>query len=166
MTQETTPTSPRPVAAPIILLLVSAAHLAHAPIADLRGFPILVPALSVSTLLAVGYAIAAWQARHERGFALAVKLILLEDVGILAAGFLFGYPWAEYLRAGTVAIIPLQLALAFAEIVRRQEAGRPIVPATRLAWFVLAYAAILAAYSLLRPTGLWKLASIASLVFA
>lgn len=166
MTQQTAPTSSRPIATPIILLLISAGHLAYAPIAHLRGFPSLTPALAVSTLLGAGYATTAWLARRERGFAPAVKLIMIEDLGILAAGLLLGYPWAEYLRPASIAIIALQLALAFAEIMRRQEADRPIVPATRLAWFVLAYAAALATYSLLKPAGLWKLASIAGLDFA
>jgi hypothetical protein len=166
MTQPLDSTSSRPVATPIILLLISAGHMAYAPIADFRGFPTIIPALAASTLLGAGYAITAWLARRERGFAPAVKLILVEDLGILAVGLLFGYPWTEYLRPASIAIIALQLALAFAEIVRRQEADRPIVPATRLAWFVLAYAVALSAYSLARPTGLWQLTSIAGLDFA
>jgi len=166
MTQQTDPTSSRPVATPIILLLISAGHAAYAPIADLRGFPVITQALAVSILLGAGYATAAWLARRERGFAPAVKLILVEDLGILGAGLLLGYPWVEYLRPASIAILALQLALAFAEIVRRQETDRAIVPASRLAWFVLAYAAALAAYSLLKPEALWKLSSIAGLDFA
>jgi hypothetical protein len=166
MTRQTEPTSPRPIATPIILLLIAAGHIAYAPIANLRGFPIVTAALVVSTLLGAGYSVSAWSARRERGFAPAVKLILAEDLGFLGAGLLLGYPWAEHLRPASIGIIALQLALAFAEILRRQEADRPIVPASRLAWFVLAYAAALAAYSLLKPEGLWKLASLAGLYFA
>ena len=80
----------------------------------------------------------------------------MADVGVLAAGLLLGYPWAEYLRPGTLAIVTLQLAFAFAEIVRRQEASIPIVPASRLAWFVLAYTIAFAAYVFLEPSGLWQ----------
>ena len=156
MARQMAPSSTRPIATPIVLLLISAGHLAYAPIATLRGFPILVPALLVSTVLGIAYLITAGLARQDRGFAAAVKLVLTEDLGILAAGLLLGYPWTEYLRPASIAIIAFQLALAFAEIVRRQEAGRPIVPATRYAWFVLAYAAALAAYSLLKPTGLLR----------
>jgi hypothetical protein len=166
MTQQPDSTTSRPVATPIVLLLIAAAHLAYAPIAQWRGFPIIAPALVASTLLAAGYAVTAWWARREQGFAAAIKLILVEDLGVLALGLLLGYPWTEYLRPASLGIIALQLALAFAEIVRRQEADRPIVPATRLAWFVLVYAATLAVYSLLRPTGLLRLASIAGLDFS
>jgi len=147
--------SSRPLATPVILLLIAASHLAYVPIAELRGTPILPPALAISTLLGGGYVVVAWMARRDGGFAPAVNLIVGENLGMLAAGILLGYPWADYLRPSTVAIITLQLALAFAEIMRRQEAGRPIVPATRLAWFVLACALALAVYALLKPKGLW-----------
>jgi len=143
------------LATPVILLLIAACHLAYVPIAELRGMPILPPALTISTLLGGGYVIVAWMARRDCGFAPAVNVIVGENLGILAAGFLLGYPWADYLRPATVGIIALQLALAFAEIVRRQEADRPIVPATRLAWFVLACAVALVVYALLKPKGLW-----------
>jgi len=166
MKQQPSITSSRPVATPIVLLLISASHLAYVPIASWRGFPIDTRVFLASMLLGSGYAVVAWLARRERGFAPAVKLILAEDLGILAMGFLLGYPWAEYLRPASIVIVALQLALAFAEIVRRQEADRPIVPATRLAWFVLAYAVALALYSLLKPTGLWRAGSIAGLDFS
>jgi hypothetical protein len=146
----------RPVASPIVLVLISACHLGYAAIADLRGMRMFLPALAISLLFGGGYAIAAWYSRRERGYRAVVSLIVGEDLGILAAGLLLGYPWAEYLRPGTVAIIASQLTLAFAEIVRRQEAGRPIAPATRLAWFVVAYALAFAAYALLKPPGLWS----------
>lgn len=148
---------PRPLASPLILLLISATHLAYGPLIELRDMPMLLPALIVSLLLGSGYAYTAWLARRGGGFRQAVNLIVGEDVGVLVAGLLLGYPWAEYLRPGTLIIITLQLALAFAEIVRRQEASTPIVPASRLAWFVLAYALAFSAYVFLKPSGIWQL---------
>jgi hypothetical protein len=165
MTHGTTPTSQArdaepaksPLASPIILTLLSAAHLAYLPLAELRGISVLLPALGAALLLGAGYAIVAWLARRGRGFRPAVYLIVGEDLGFLSAGLLIGYRWAQYLRPGTVVIMALQLALAFAEIVRRQEASRPIVPATRLAWFVLAYALAYSVWAILKPAGFWSL---------
>lgn len=148
---------PRPLGTPIILILISASHLSYVLVADLRAMPILPPAFATSVLLGGGYAIGAWLMRRDRGFELAVNLIVGEDLGFLAAGLLLGYPWAEYLRPSTIVIIALQLAVAFAEIWRRQEAERPIVPAARLAWFVVAYALAFALYAALKPKGLWSL---------
>ncbi len=142
---------------PIILLLIAICHLLYPAIIDLRRLPYMPPALALSLLLAGAYTVVAWMARRGRGFRPAVNLIVGEDLGVLASGILLGYPWADYLRPGTVAIIALQLALAFAEIVRRQEARRPIVAGSRLAWFVVAYAAAFTAYALLRPAGIWSL---------
>jgi hypothetical protein len=163
MTDEKQPkATSRPLAAPVILLLISVTHLAYEPVADLRGMPILAPALATSLLLAGGYALTAWLARRERGFATAANLIVGEDLGVLAAGLLLGYPWADYLRPGAIPIVALQLSLAFAEIVRRQEAGRSILPATRLAWFVVLYALALTAYAVLEPHGLWRPADLSA----
>ena len=148
---------PRPLGTPILLILISASHLSYALVADLRAMPILLPAIAISVLLGAGYAVGAWLIRRGRGFGLAVDLIVGEDLGFLAAGLLLGYPWAEYLRPSTIVIIALQLAVAFAEIWRRQEADRPILPATRLAWFVVAYALAFALYVILKPKGLWSL---------
>jgi hypothetical protein len=145
-----------PVALPLILLLISVTHLAYGPLIELRDMPMLLPALIVSLLLGLAYAHTAWRARRGEGFRQAVNLIVGENVGVLSAGLLLGYPWAEYLRPGTLAILILQLALAFAEIVRRQEASRPIVPASRLAWFVLAYALAFSVYLFLKPSGIWQ----------
>jgi hypothetical protein len=161
MQQPEAATETRPSAAPLILVLIAAAHLAYVLLVDLRGMPVLPPALAISMLLGTGYAAAAWLRRQGRGFELTVNLIVGEDLGILAAGFILGYPWAEYLRPGAVAIIALQLALAFAEIWRRQEAKLPIVPGTRLAWFVIAYALAFAVYAILKPQGLWNLGGLA-----
>lgn len=119
--------------------------------------PILLPAVGLSVLLGSGYATSAWLMRRDRGFKFTVNLIVGEDLGFLAAGLLMGYPWADYLRPGTIAIIVLQLALAFAEIWHLQEADRPIVPAARLAWFVVVYALAFALYATLKPKGLWSL---------
>ncbi|UCC49822.1 MAG: hypothetical protein JSV41_06600 [Gemmatimonadota bacterium] len=148
----------RPLSTPIILVLISAAHLSYVLLADLRTMPILLPAVAISVLLGGGYAVSAWLMRRDRGFELTVNLIVGEDLGFLAAGLLLGYPWADYLRPGTIIVIALQLAVAFAEIWRRQEAGRPIVSAARLAWFVIAYALAFALYATLKPKGLWSLA--------
>jgi hypothetical protein len=148
--------TPRPVATPIILFLIAASHLAYLPLTQLRSFPFLAAAFGLSILLGCAYAVTAWLARKERGYRPAVSLIVAEDLGVLTSGLVLGYPWAEFLRPGTVVIVALQLALAFAEIVRRQEAGRPIVPASRLAWFVVAYTALYAGYTLLKPGGLWS----------
>ena len=147
---------PRPLASPLILLFIAATHLAYGALIELRDMPMLLPALIVSLLLGAGYAYTAWRARRGEGFRQAVNLIVGEDVGVLAAGLLLGYPWGEYLRPGTLIVIALQLALAFAEIVRRQEAGTPIVPAARLAWFVLAYALAFSLYVFLKPSGIWQ----------
>jgi hypothetical protein len=157
MTDRNDPESqPRPVATPLILLFIAATHFAYGPLIELRDMPMLVPALIVSLLLGTGYAYTAWRARRAAGFRQAVNLIVGEDIGVLAAGLLLGYPWADYLRPGTLIIITLQLALAFAEIVRRQEANTPIVPAARLAWFVLAYALAFAVYVFFKPSGIWQ----------
>jgi len=156
MTEKTeTGTPTRPLATPIILVLMAATHLAYGPLIELRNMPMLAPALLVSLLLGLAYAHTAWRARRGDGFRQAVNLIVGEDVGVLAVGLLLGYPWSEYFRPGTLIIITAQLALAFAEIVRRQEAGIRIVPASRLAWFVLAYALVYSAYIFLKPAGIW-----------
>ena len=147
----------RPLVAPLILALISATHLAYALLVNLRGMPLLLPALCLALLLGAAYAAAAWLFRQGRGFSHVVSLIVGEDLGVLSAGLLLGYPWADYLRPGTVAIIGLQLALGFAEIWRRQEASRPIAPATRLTWFVLAYTLAFALYVGLKPRGIWSL---------
>ncbi len=144
-----------PLAATIILLLMSVTHLAYVPLAELQAMPVLPPALALSVALGAGYALAARRARRDRGLAVAVNLIVGEDLGVLAAGLILGHPWGAHLRPGTVLLLGLQLALAFAEIWRRQEARRPIVPAVRLAWFVVAYALAFAAYAALQPQGLW-----------
>ncbi len=157
MSQPTAAAGSRPLASPIILLLIAATHLAYGLIIDFREMPVFLPGFALALLLGVGYTIVAWLARRERGYRAAVNLIVGEDLGALAAGLLLGYPWADYLRPGGVVLLGLQLALAFAEIVRRQEQGRPIVPATRLAWFVIAYALAFAAYHGLRPPGVWSL---------
>lgn len=157
--QITAQSQSRPLASPLILLFIAATHLAYGPLIELRDMPMLLPALIVSLLLGFGYAYTAWRARRGAGFRQAVNLILGEDVGVLAVGLLLGYPWAEYFRPGTLLIIPLQLALAFAEIVRRQEAHTPIVPAARLAWFVLAYALAFSVYLFLKPSGIWQTAA-------
>jgi hypothetical protein len=148
----------RPLASPLILILISATHFAYGPLIEWRDMPMLLPALIVSLLLGMGYAYTAWRARRGEGFRQAVNLIVGEDVGVLATGLLLGYPWSEYLRPGTIIIVTLQLALAFAEIVRRQEASTPIVPASRLAWFVLAYALAFSVYAFLKPSGIWQVA--------
>lgn len=132
---------------------MAASHLAYLPLAQFRAFPIVPVAFGLSTFLGGAYVVLALLARGERGYKPAVVLIVTEDLGTLTAGLLLGYPWAEVLRPGSLAIVTLQLALAFAEIVRRQEAGRPIVPASRLAWFVVAYTALYAGYALLKPGG-------------
>ncbi|MGD8866338.1 MAG: hypothetical protein PVI01_01885 [Gemmatimonadales bacterium] len=144
----------RPLATPIILVIIAATHFAYGPLIELRDMPMLLPALVVSLLLGLAYAHAAWRARGGVGFREAVNLIVGEDVGVLAAGLLLGYPWSEYFRPGTVIIITAQIAFAFAEIVSRQEAGVRIVPASRLAWFVLAYALAYSAYIFLKPAGI------------
>jgi hypothetical protein len=162
MTHGTTPTSQaratesgnRPLASPIILILLSVAHLAYFPLTELRGIAILPPVFGVALSLGAGYAILAWLAWSERGFPLVVSLIIGEDLGNLLAGLLIGHRWSEHVNPSTVVIIALQLALAFSEIVRRQEAGRPIAPATRLAWFVLAYALAFSVWAILRPAGI------------
>jgi hypothetical protein len=141
---------------PIILTLIAATHFAYGPLIEFRDLPMLVPALVVSLLLGLGYAHTAWRARRGEGFRQAVNLVVGEDVGVLAAGLLLGYPWSEYIRPGTLIIITAQLALAFAEIVRRQEAGLRIVPASRLAWFVLAYTLAYSVYAFLKPSGIWQ----------
>jgi len=147
----------RPFSTPLFLILISATHLAYVPLAELRGLPVIPPALAMSVLLGGAYAVVAWLARQGGGFEAAINLIVGEDLGVLTAGLILGYPWAEYLRPGAMGIVVFQLALCFAEIWRRQEAGRPIVAPARLAWFVIAYALALAAYAALKPEGIWGL---------
>jgi hypothetical protein len=144
----------RPLATPVVLILISLTHLAYLPLIELRGIPWQPTAFAASMVLGAGYGWAALLARRGHGLRLAFSLIVCEDLVFLALASLMGYPWADYLRPGTLALLSLQLALAFAEIVRRQEAGRPIVPATRLAWFVLANALALAVWAILKPPGL------------
>lgn len=145
-----------PLATPLLLVLISVTHLAYAPLTALFAAPKLSLPFLASLLLGGGYALSAWLARRGRGFATAVNLIVGEDLGALAAGILLGYPWAEYARPGTVIIVAFQFCLAIAEIMKRQDSGRPITPATRLAWFVVLYAVAFAAYAILRPHGLWR----------
>lgn len=139
-----------------ILLAISMTHLAYVPTAELRGMPILPPALVLAVLLGAGYAYAARLASRGKGFHVAINLIIGEDLGVLVAGLILGHPWGEYLRPGTLLILLLQFALTFPEIWRRQESGQPIVAPARLAWFVLACAAAFAAYVALEPQGLWS----------
>ena len=139
------------------MTLIAATHMAYVWTAELRGMRVLPPALALSVLLGAAYAVLALQARRGRGFNATISLIVGEDLGILAAGLILGYPWAEYLRPGTVVIVALQFALVFPEIWRRQEAGRPIVAPARLAWFVLAYALAFAIYALVKPHGIWDI---------
>jgi hypothetical protein len=146
----------RSIAVTVILLALSLAHLAYVPLAELRQMPILPPALALGVVLGAGYAYAARLASKGEGFHVAVNLIIGEDVGVLAAGMILGYPWGEYLLPGALPILLLQFALTFPEIWRRQELGRPIVAPARLAWFVLASAAAFAAYLALEPQGLWS----------
>lgn len=153
MSDQRSPSS-RNFASPIILLMISVTHLAYGPLIDLRAMPEFIPALVLSVLLGLAYTWSAWLTRRGRGYRTAVNLIVGEDLGVLVVGLLFGYPWAEYLRPGTIIIIPLQLGLAFAEIVRRQDSGQPIVAGSRLAWFVLAYALAFAIYTFAKPAGL------------
>lgn len=154
---QTSAAAPRRLATPIILALIAASHLLYPVIVDLRQLPSPVAALLLSLALAGAYAYASWRARLGGAYKLAVTLIVGEDLGVLGAGLVLGYPWADYLRPSTPVILALQLALAFAEIVVRQEARRPIVPATRLAWFVIAYALAFAAYAWFKPGGVWAL---------
>lgn len=142
----------------MFLLAISITHLAYAPLAELREMPILPPAIVLGVLLGGGYAYAARLASKGEGFHIAINLIIGEDLGVLVAGLILGYPWAEYLRPGTLVLLVLQLALTFPEIWRRQESGRPIVAPARLAWFILAYAAAFAAYVAFKPAGLWNMA--------
>jgi hypothetical protein len=146
----------RPFGVPFILVLISATHFAYVPAAELQGMPIIPPALVLSMLLGGGYAIAAWLSRRVDRFDIVINLIVGENLGILAAGLILGYPWGVVLRPGTALILALQFALTFPEIWRRQEAGRPIVAPARLAWFVLAYALAFAIYVALKPQGLWN----------
>ncbi len=143
----------RPLATPIILALIAACHLLYPVIAELRQLPSLTPALLLSLALGGAYAFASRRARLGGGYKLAVSLIVGEDLGVLAIGLVLGYPWGDYLRPAAPALLALQLALAFSEIVVRQEARRPIVPATRLGWFVIAYSLAFAAYALFKPGG-------------
>ncbi len=145
----------RPLATPIILALIAACHLLYPVIADLRQLPSHTPALVLALALGGAYAFASRRARLGGGYKLAVSLIVGEDLGFLAAGLVLGYPWGDVLRPATPALIALQLALAFSEIVARQEARRPIVAASRLGWFVIAYALAFAAYVLFKPGGVW-----------
>jgi hypothetical protein len=145
---------PRPLGTPIILALIAATHLSYAQIAELRQMPFLWPACALSLLLGSAYAVLAALARREQGFIAVINLVVGEDLGILAAGLVLGYPWADYLRPGTVVIVGLQFALVFPEIWRRQEAGRRIVAPARLAYFVLACALAHTLYSLAKPAGM------------
>ena len=145
----------RPFSTPLFLVLISATHLAYVPLAELRGLPVVLPAVALSVLLGGAYAVVAWLARRGRGFEAAINLIVGENLGVLTAGLVLGYPWSEYLRPGTIGVIVFQLALCFAEIWRRQESGRPIVAPARLAWFIIAYALALAVYAALKPQGIW-----------
>jgi hypothetical protein len=147
----------RPLGVPMILALIAAAHFAYAWTAELRGMPVLPPALALSAVLGVAYAVLAFRARREQSFAPVINLVVGEDLGFLVAGLILGYPWAEYLRPGTVIIVALQFALVFPEIWRRQEAGRPIVAPARLAWFILAYALAFGIYALVKPSGIWDI---------
>ncbi len=153
------PTASRPVAVPAFLCLIAATHLSHGWIAELRGMPVLPPALALALLLGLAYAGAAWLARRERGFRYVINLVVGEDLGFLAAGLMLGYPWAEILRPGTLAIVAFQFALVFPEIWRRQERGRSIIGPARLAWFVLAYALAFGLYALVKPHGFWDIGS-------
>ncbi|MGD2151658.1 MAG: hypothetical protein PVG79_00230 [Gemmatimonadales bacterium] len=150
------PPTRRSIAATIILLALSITHLAYAPLAELRQMPILPPALILGVLLGGGYAYAARLASRGRGFKVAINLIVGEDLGVLMAGLMLGYPWGEYLRPGTLPLLGLQFALTLPEIWRRQESGQPIVAPARLAWFVLAYAFAFAGYVAFKPQGLWQ----------
>lgn len=143
----------RPTATPIILALIAACHLLYPVIVDLRQLPSQTPALVLALALGGAYAVASRRARLGGGYKLAVSLIVGEDLGFLAAGLVLGYPWGDVLRPATPVLIALQLALAFSEIVARQEARRPIVPASRLGWFVVAYALAFSAYVWLKPGG-------------
>lgn len=146
----------RSLAVTLILLALSITHLAYVPLAELREMPMLPPALALGVLLGGGYAYAARLASRGEGFHIAINLIIGEDLGVLVAGLILGYPWGEYLRPGTLLILLLQFAVTFPEIWRRQESGRPIVAPARLAWFVLACAAAFAAYVAFKPQGLWS----------
>lgn len=148
------PSQTKPLASPIALLLIAATHLAYTPIAGLRDLPWLPTAFALSGVLGLGYAAAAWLSRRGRGFRLVIDMFVGEDLGVLCAGLLLGHPWADYLRPGSAVILALQLGYAFAEILRRQERGERIVPATRLAWFVIANALAFALYYLAAPSGL------------
>lgn len=147
----------RPLGVPIILTLIAAVHFAYAWTAELRGMPVLFSALALSALLGVAYAILAFRARREYGFAPVINLVVGEDLGFLAVGLILGYPWAEHMRPGTVFIVALQFAVVFPEIWRRQESGRPIVGPARLAWFILAYALAFGVYALVKPAGIWDI---------
>jgi hypothetical protein len=147
----------RPVAGPIILALLATVHLGYMWTAELRGMPLLPPAFVLSLLLGATYVVLAVRARSDRGFTAVINVVVGENLGFLAAGLALGYPWAEYLRPGTVIIVGLQFALVFPEIWRRQEAGRPIVAPARLAWFILAYALAFATYALVKPGGIWDI---------
>ncbi len=149
--------APRRLATPIILALIAATHLLYPVIVDLRDLPSLAPALVMSLALGGAYAYASWRDKVVGAYKLAVSLIVAEDLGVLAAGLALGYPWGDHLRPATPVLLALQLALAFSEIVARQEARRPIVAATRLGWFVIAYALAFAGYTLLKPGGVWAL---------
>ncbi|NIR42807.1 MAG: hypothetical protein GWN99_02935 [Gemmatimonadetes bacterium] len=156
---DNTPTASRPVAVPAFLCLIAATHFSHAWIAELRGMPVLPPAVALGFLLGLAYAWVAWLGRRGRGFRHAINLVVGEDLGFLAAGLVMGYPWAEILRPGTAAIVAFQFALVFPEIWRRQERGQPIVAPARLAWFILAYALAFGIYALVKPRGFWNIGS-------
>ncbi len=146
--------TPRPRAGPILLVLLAATHLAYLPTADWLGTPRLQWALILSLALGVAYTFAAAVLRQRADLRVASAVTVGEDAGVLAAGLVWGYPWALYLLPAAMIVLALQLAVAFAEIVRRQEVRRPLAPATRLAWFVVFSALALAAYVAFKPGGL------------
>ena len=145
---------PKRVASPILLVLIAATHLAYTPLTGMRDLPWLPAAFALSSILGLGYVVAAWLSRRGRGFGFAVDLFIGEDLGVLGAGLLLGFPWGDYLRPGSVVILVLQLGFAITEILWRQERGERIAPGSRLAWFVIANALAFALYFFLEPPGL------------
>lgn len=143
--------STKPRAGPILLILLAATHFAYLPTADWMGVPRMTSALILSIVLGILYALAAGLLRERGDLRAASTVAVGEDLGVLAAGLFLGYPWGVHLRPGAVAVLALQLAVAFAEIVRRQEARHPLTPATRLAWFVVLYSLVFAAYVAFKP---------------
>ena len=140
----------------IVLSLIAGTHLAYGSYVVLWLETQSQVSLASSVLLAAGYTIAAWLARHDRSFGYAFGLIVAEDLVLLAAGLLRGYTWAERLLLGMFLVVALQLVLAFVEIERRQSAGQRLRPATLLAWFVVAYSLAFAAYALVKPEGIFS----------